>query len=64
MTFFDMLKYAKTGISQNGMTFFTKSKALALCGDQKQAKRYIYVGTDDKAYQGTESKVYASRKGA
>lgn len=46
-TFFDSLKFA--GLTGSGSGEATK-------------KRYIYVGTDDKVYQGTDGTVYVSKK--
>lgn len=63
VTFYDLMKYAKTGIASSEMTAFDKMKALAFfVGEPKPKKMCIYVGTDEKAYLGTDSKVYASRK--
>lgn len=60
VTFYDLMKYAKTGIISSEMTAFDKMKALALFGGEpKPKKMYIYVGTDEKAYLGTDGKVYA-----
>lgn len=63
--FWKLLKFAKTGISSPDMTSIDKMKALAMRGGEpKPVKMYIYVGTDEKTYQGTDDNVYASRKGA
>ena len=64
-SYFNLLKYAATGIAAPEMTAYDKLKALAMrSGEPKPVKMYVYVGTDSKAYLGTDVKVYASKKGA
>ena len=64
-SFYNLLKYAATGIAAPEMTAYDKLKALAMrSGEPKPVKMYIYAGTDGEAYLGTDVEVYASKKGA
>ena len=65
VTFYDLMKYAKTSISSSEMTAFDKMKALAFFGGGKQpkTKSYVYSGTDSNVYQCSDGKLY-SWKGA
>ena len=44
--------------------FYDDMKAAQLAGGGQAGtkKRYVYVGTDGKAYQGTDGTVYVSKK--
>ena len=64
VSFYDLLKYARTGIASPEMTAFEKYIAQAMAGGETAIKMYIYIGTDGKAYLGTDEKVYASMEGA
>lgn len=59
-SFYNLLKYAQTGIASPDMTAYDKLIALTMhSGEPKHVKMYVYVGTDGKAYLGTDGKVYA-----
>jgi hypothetical protein len=64
VSFNDLQKYAEAGIASDDMTHYDKMNALAMFRRHIRTKMYVYAGTDEKCYLGTDGKVYASKKGA
>lgn len=47
--FYDLLKYAATGIASPEMTHFDKMQALSMAGG-KEPQRFVYVTDSDGVY--------------
>ena len=59
-SFYELLKFAKTGIPSHDMSQFDKLKARQMVGGQQgeKTKCSLYVGTDSNYYDGSNGKTY------
>ena len=61
-SYYDMMRFAKTGIADD-LTMMDKVRSTAAFGGgEKKKTLYVYVGTDGKFYEGTDGKGYTSRR--
>lgn len=59
-SFYELLKFAKTGIPSQDMTQFDELKANKMIGGQQgeKTKCSLYVGTDNTYYECSNGKTY------
>ena len=59
-SFYELLKFAKTGIPSQDMTRFDELKSRQMFGGQQgeKTKCSLYVGTDSSYYEGSNGKTY------